>query len=772
MDISFDQLMSAIYNAWQKLIAPAAEVEQAAPATPNDMCIQEIYQDYIIVRDATQFLRVPYVFEQGRIVFAPREKWEQVERQWEPTQMATMSISPLKAISKDDETMRVGNYIALWGGRDLSGVSVAKNPDGSLGEYFTKSTNFESDYTRSGFLHVDWEHGWDPDEVGNDPDVILGYADWKTARMDDNGLYVERVLLRRHRYMQWLEKLIEEGLVGTSSSALASGVKKANDGGILNWPLYRDTLTITPMEPRMLGENVLTALKALNLLPKAKEGAVNGDNQVADAQHESKEADGKDIEHQVEPTEEKSIQTDTSQGDVTMTDNVTQIAAPQSDVQAILASDLPADVKATLVEKALVRPVAAPAPASEPEHPPYSFQPSATQAKEDKSSPNHEAIYAMRFGAPNESVKAVLTDLYGADYYSKQLAQSAAFNRYLRGGDKALKSGDMDLLKQVILTPAYAEKAIREGWDIGALRTTMVESIDELGGFAVPVQFQESYIERLMGLTVVRPRTAPMRTSRDRVEIPVVKGGDDQYTSGVRVTWVDEVPTAGAAATNLTFGMEGINVHTVMAEIAMSRNWVEDAAGDAVGTINRKFAEARAIDEDNQFLVGDGVGKPEGIIKSGTTPATGVTQVASGDADDITSDGLVDLSYAIASQYRRNAAFVGERLTYAEVRKLKDPVTGRYLWENSFAAAQPPLILGYQALEQEIMPTVAANSYPLIFGDFAGYTIADRIGMTVERFLDSSTARTNTVMFVMRARMGGQVTEPWRFAVQKCATSV
>jgi HK97 family phage major capsid protein len=53
-----------------------------------------------------------------------------------------------------------------------------------------------------------------------------------------------------------------------------------------------------------------------------------------------------------------------------------------------------------------------------------------------------------------------------------------------------------------------------------------------------------------------------------------------------------------------------------------------------------------------------------------------------------------------------------------------------------------------------------------VFGDLTGYTIVDRIGMTVERYLDSATARQNLVYYVMRRRLGGQVTEPWRLAAQ------
>lgn len=173
----------------------------------------------------------------------------------------------LKAISESEDELRVGNYIVLFGGRDLEGLGSANvNADGSRGEFFSPGVDLESSYTKTGHLLVDWEHGTDPDRFGDtDEDNVLGYVDWKTARKDEAGWYVERVLNRRSAYMKWLEELIRKGLVGNSTAAVSRAVKKNSDGEITRWPLRRDTLTVQPMEPRMMDGNVLAAVKALGL---------------------------------------------------------------------------------------------------------------------------------------------------------------------------------------------------------------------------------------------------------------------------------------------------------------------------------------------------------------------------------------------------------------------------------------------------------------------------------------------------------------------------
>jgi HK97 family phage major capsid protein len=177
----------------------------------------------------------------------------------------------LKAISKTDDELRVGNYIVLFGGRDLTAFRFIgnkspryANKDGSAGEFFSKGVSLESDYTKIGQVPINWEHGADPDGVGIDEDELLGYVDWKTARVDEKGVFVERVLNRRKKYINWVEELIEAGMIGTSTEPTRKGIEIKPNGEIVKWPLKKDTLTVTPMEPRMMSDNAIRALKSLS----------------------------------------------------------------------------------------------------------------------------------------------------------------------------------------------------------------------------------------------------------------------------------------------------------------------------------------------------------------------------------------------------------------------------------------------------------------------------------------------------------------------------
>ena len=178
----------------------------------------------------------------------------------------------LKAVSHTDNELRVGNHIVLFGGRDLTG------------EFFTKNTNFNSNYTDIGLLYVDFEHGRDSEKLGNSQSNVLGVVDWKSAKVDEKGIFVERVLNRRAEYVKYLAELIDAGVVGTSSEAIAGMTRKKNTGEIVDWPLMRDSLTVTPMEPRMIAGNVLTAAKALvEIFPHSKSLALMTGAQIETA---------------------------------------------------------------------------------------------------------------------------------------------------------------------------------------------------------------------------------------------------------------------------------------------------------------------------------------------------------------------------------------------------------------------------------------------------------------------------------------------------------
>jgi HK97 family phage major capsid protein len=128
----------------------------------------------------------------------------------------------------------------------------------------------------------------------------------------------------------------------------------------------------------------------------------------------------------------------------------------------------------------------------------------------------------------------------------------------------------------------------------------------------------------------------------------------------------------------------------------------------------------------------------------------------------------VSLVYALAADYRANATFVMNSKTAGAVRKIKD-TEGRFMWSDGLVAQAPATLMGYRVLVSEDMPDMAANAYPIAFGDFnAGYTIAERPDLRILR--DPFSAKPN-VLFYASKRVGGDITDFAAIKLLKVAVS-
>jgi hypothetical protein len=200
--------------------------------------------------------------------FDLKPRWEQTEGKAN-IQPVPKEHNALQPIGFDEEGNFIAkNYIVLFDKKDLEGtVNSRENPDGSKGEYFTKETDFESSYTKTNNVLLDWEHrqGGKNEPGPHDP---LGRVNWKTVEKDDEGLFAEIVLEKRARYFNMLVELIENGLLATSTEPVQGQVVKSTDGKIEKWPMFRDTLTPTPMELSMYDPRQLELYrKAAKVIP-------------------------------------------------------------------------------------------------------------------------------------------------------------------------------------------------------------------------------------------------------------------------------------------------------------------------------------------------------------------------------------------------------------------------------------------------------------------------------------------------------------------------
>jgi HK97 family phage major capsid protein len=92
--------------------------------------------------------------------------------------------------------------------------------------------------------------------------------------------------------------------------------------------------------------------------------------------------------------------------------------------------------------------------------------------------------------------------------------------------------------------------------------------------------------------------------------------------------------------------------------------------------------------------------------------------------------------------------------TTGAVRKLKT-ADGVYHWQPGLQAGQPNMLLGYPVETWEQMQDIAANNFPIGFGNWRrAYVLADRVGLRITR---DNVTNIGHVRFYVRRREGGIV---------------
>ena len=771
--LSYNEVTSAVSSAVYRASANGGDGDYGGTY------VEEVYPGYAIVRTTpTTYLRADYtVGPDNSITIADPALWTPVEKGWASTSAPDAETPAEDATPGDSAEDGMATNGGLQAVKSLGGARIgaytviygdSTTPDLSpMRDYFTKATDYWlNEWTRRPMIY---HHAGDP-ATADDP--VVGF--WDKATADDIGIWLEGELNKSHQYATAISTLVSRGALKLSSDSAPHLVRRTRQANgtneVTRWPILASSLTPTPAEPRLLAvEQIKSAYKALNVpLPSVLDAApatkANATGSPAGAQSADDPA-----------TVTASKSTSSASHEVKQMKTIPEFVAAARD--AVIAGDMDkangfraqAEALKALDAIEAPAPVATPVPTA-PVRLPFATKEAAPATKSTGESAAIKTWYNKKYGDLDVAMEAVASELHGGeDYKHMTWAKNADYKRFLRTG-----VGDPELMHIVLLTPAQIFEGISSGYSVKEMKATMVEASDVLGGYVVPEDFRNTVIQRLPGLTAVRPLANVITTSSDRVLWPKSTGGNNQFPSAARVTWTEETPAAGASATNATWGQVPIPIHTAMSTTTLSRNSLEDAAFDVALYLSNQFSIAAAIDEDIQFLTGNGAGRPQGILGLGGVPIdSDIVTVKSGNAATLSNDGMIAVPYGLAGQYRQaGAVWVMNKATIQAIRQLKD-TNSRYLWadnNNQLAPGQPERLLGYALKETEAMPAIGANTYPVLFGDMKGYTIADRIGMSIERYIDSTTAQNNAVMYIMRRRLGGQVTEGWRFVAHQCHT--
>lgn len=370
-----------------------------------------------------------------------------------------------------------------------------------------------------------------------------------------------------------------------------------------------------------------------------------------------------------------------------------------------------------------------------------------------------------------------------ADEEARKLAEKKAarinFGESLKN-DSELRKNIIQYLKYgVMLKPDTIEKTIEahvrdhadgasEDWvksQIAELKTkqgmiadTEMKSImvgnDPQGGFFVHPEMSQEILSRIFETTPMRSVANIVTIASDSIQYPI---DDEEFDTGGNVSEVE----SRIDTDNSELGMLEIHTHEQYAQPKATQKMLQDAKFDVESWITQKVARKFARKENEHFVIGDGAGKPKGILAYPAWTSAGVyergkvEQVNSGILGNFDSDSLIHLQNSLLEDYQPNAVWIMKRATFSSVMTLKQD--GKYLLNPlGFWQGFDKLLLGKKVVFGNDMPEIANDALSIVYGDFQeGYTIVDRLGLTLLR--DPYTMKP-FVRFYTTKRYGGAVT--------------
>ena len=310
----------------------------------------------------------------------------------------------------------------------------------------------------------------------------------------------------------------------------------------------------------------------------------------------------------------------------------------------------------------------------------------------------------------------------------------------------------------------FEEKALRNYLRNGAAgladedKKTLNLGTPAAGGYVTAPTISTTVIEKLVQFSPIRQLASVLSIGTTEIWLPKL---DTPLVGG----WVGE--TATRPSGEPVFGQQKIETGEYAVVVPISQQLIEDSFIDLnsylSGQIARQFGKAEAT----ALYSGSGTNQPTGLMNN---PALFGQTVANQNGSDLIAK-IIELFYSLPGAYAANGSWLMNRKTMGLIRAAADNATKGTLWSELLANGTPASLLGrpiYDSVDAaDFAPTVAADTFPVLFGDIASaYQVIDRV--QTQLFVDPYTgADSGIVKIRARKRVGGEVVLPEAVVVLK-----
>jgi len=236
-------------------------------------------------------------------------------------------------------------------------------------------------------------------------------------------------------------------------------------------------------------------------------------------------------------------------------------------------------------------------------------------------------------------------------------------------------------------------------------KQTMQEGDDAQGGYLVPVEFSAKLLQTALENTIMVPRATfvPMKTNR--IEIPAMFDTDHsggEFFGGVTIYRTGE--TAQKTKSKPTFGTVQLNLHKITGLAAVTDSLLEDSAISIEPILNKTFGQAMAFTMDDDFINGDGVGKPVGYLN-----CAALVEVARAGAGAIAAADILTMYARMPEASKANAVWIANHNTLPQLATMTIGDTPVFIPAGGLSQKPHDTMLGRPLLWTEKVPTLGTE---------------------------------------------------------------
>jgi HK97 family phage major capsid protein len=278
------------------------------------------------------------------------------------------------------------------------------------------------------------------------------------------------------------------------------------------------------------------------------------------------------------------------------------------------------------------------------------------------------------------------------------------------------------------------------------------------GGFAVPPDFRQAIVEKIMGEESLLARTDQMTTTSNSITFPKDETAAWDSTGGIQAYWEGE--GSQLTQSKISLGEESLRLNKLTALIPVTEELMDDAPS-LDSYLRRKVPEKFDYKLQDAILNGTGVGKPLGIMNSNSLVT--VAKEGSQTADTVQYANVVKMWARMYAPCRsRSVWFINQDVETSLLQMAFDPaatagMVPAYMPAGGASASPYGMLMGRPVIPIQAAQTLG-NLGDIVLADMSQYMTVTKVGgvrqdVSIHLFFDYDMTAYRFIM-----RVGGK---PW-----------